>query len=88
MTSTLLTIALGILGTAELCVLWRVLKGPTLLDRLTAAAMGATILTFMLALAGALKGSALYYEAALAAALLAVANTIILCKIIATGRIL
>lgn len=88
MTHFLLIVALGLLSAAEIAVLWRVLTGPTMLDRLTAGAMGGNILTFVLAVAGALKGSAFYYDAALATALLSVSSTIILSKFIGTGRIL
>jgi multisubunit Na+/H+ antiporter MnhF subunit len=83
-----ITPALFILAAAEIATLWRLFKGPTMPDRLTAAAAAVNILTFILAVAGALKGSELYYEAALAAALLSFSSVIILAKFIGTRRVL
>ena len=88
MTGTLLLIALYILVSTEIAVLWVILKGPSMPDRLTGASAGGNILTFILALAGMIKGSALYYEAALAVALLSFSSMIILSKFIGTRRVL
>jgi multicomponent Na+:H+ antiporter subunit F len=84
----LLAIALVILSALEMAALFKVLKGPSMPDRLAAANVAVTVLTFILAVAGALKGSDLYYDAALAAALLSFSRTMILAKFISTGEVM
>lgn len=83
-----LAIALSILLAAEIPVLIMVVRGPTMPDRLAAASTGLNLLTFILAVSGAIQGSEFYYDAALAAALLSFSSVIILAKFIATRRVL
>ncbi len=88
MNDAVLTTALGLLLAAEMAGLWLVLKSRSMLDRLIAAVSCANMLTFILAVCGALKGSSFYYEAALVTALLSSVSTIILSKFIGTGEVL
>lgn len=53
----------------------RIVRGPTMVDRLLAGELTATILTFLLALVGMRHGSELYLDAALFVALLAFIST-------------
>ncbi|RJR51292.1 MAG: hypothetical protein C4576_03785 [Desulfobacteraceae bacterium] len=83
-----LYIALYILAAGGAATIWVVLRGPTMADRLIAASSGVNILTFILAVCGAIKGSEFYYDAALAAALLSISSAIIIAKFIATRRVM
>lgn len=88
MIRSLLLTVLIILSLAEVCALIKVLRGPSMPDRMIAGNIAVTILTFVLAVTGALEGSDLYYDAALVAALLSFSGTIILAKFVSTGRVM
>lgn len=88
MLTLLLQGALGILVILAILATWRVATGPTAPDRLLAGDLAIAILTFVLAVAAALGGSAFYLDAALAAALLTFVSTLVLAKFLADGRVI
>lgn len=83
-----MTLALAILVLLVLAALYGTLRGPTMADRLIAGTLAASLLTFVLAVAGVLMGSDLYFDAALVAALISFASTAIVAKFLAEGRVL
>lgn len=88
MLTTLLYVALGILVVLAALTTWRVVTAPTPPDRLLAGDLTIALLTFILAVAAGLGGSAFYLDAALTAALLAFVSTLVLAKFIADGTVI
>ncbi len=83
-----LLFSIFLLLTALPAIIFKLVRGPTMADRLVSGNMAVSILTFVLALAGTAKGSELYHDAALVAALLSFSSAIIIAKYITTGRVM
>lgn len=75
-------IALGIVGFAQMLCLWRLLRGPTVPDRVLALDTLYINTIAMLILFGMYLGSAIFFEAALIIAMLGFVGTVMLCKYI------
>lgn len=67
--------------------LWRLLRGPTAVDRVVALDTMYINTVALLVLLGILRRSALYFEAALLIALLGFVGTVALCKYLLRGDI-
>jgi len=83
-----LTIAFGILTLAALLNLWRLLRGPSIPDRILALDTLYINTVVLLILFGIHADSALYFEAALLIALLGFIGTAALCKYLLRGDII
>ena len=88
MLSTAVTIALAMMAAAFLLNLWRLLKGPSVVDRVTALDTMAINAVALLVLLGVQRGSALYFEAALIIAMVGFVSTVALCKYVLRGNII
>lgn len=86
MIHTILDIAFATISILVLATLVRVVRGPTIADRLMAGELGGTLLTFLLALVGAQEASDLYLDAALIVALLAFISTVGIARFTVTRR--
>jgi multicomponent K+:H+ antiporter subunit F len=78
---TMMTLAL-------LLNLWRLLRGPTALDRVVALDTMYINAVAILVLLGVWRGSALYFEAALLIAMMGFVGTVSLCKYLLRGDII
>jgi multicomponent K+:H+ antiporter subunit F len=85
--SALLPWAIGGLALAMLFSLWRLLRGPTLPDRILALDTLYVNAMAMLVLVGVRFGTALYFEAALVIAMLGFVGTVALSKFLLRGDI-
>jgi len=83
-----LTIAFGMLTLAALLNLWRLLRGPSIPDRILALDTLYINTVVLLILFGIHADSALYFEAALLIALLGFIGTAALCKYLLRGDII
>ncbi len=83
----LLPWAIGGLALAMLFSLWRLLRGPTLPDRILALDTLYVNAMAMLVLVGVRFGTALYFEAALVIAMLGFVGTVALSKFLLRGDI-
>lgn len=73
-------VGLGVVGVAMLLCLWRLLRGPTVPDRVLALDTLYINTIAMLILFGMYLGSAIFFEAALIIAMLGFVGTVMLCK--------
>lgn len=81
-------IALAMVGIAALLNLWRLLRGPTLLDRVIALdTMYINAIALLVALGIYLK-SDVYFESALVLAMLGFITTVAFCKYVLRGDII
>ncbi len=83
-----ISIAYSMIGIALLLTLWRLLRGPTLADRIMALDTLYIDMVALLVLIGVRRGSALYFEAALLIALIGFIGTVALCKYLLRGDII
>ncbi|MBA2410459.1 MAG: K+/H+ antiporter subunit F [Gammaproteobacteria bacterium] len=83
-----LTIAFGMLTLAALLNLWRLLRGPSVPDRIQALDTLYINSVVLLILFGIHADSTLYFEAALLIALLGFIGTAALCKYLLRGHII
>jgi multicomponent K+:H+ antiporter subunit F len=83
-----LTLAFGMMTLAVLLNLWRVVRGPTIPDRILALDTLYVNAVVLLILFGMYADSALYLEAALLIALLGFISTVALCKYLLRGDII
>ena len=81
-------VAFAMLGMAFVLTLWRLLKGPTLTDRIMALDTLYINTVALLVLAGIHWNSGLYFEAALLIALIGFIGTVALCKYLLRGDII
>ena len=88
MLSAVLTIALALVAGALLLNLWRLLRGPSVLDRILALDTLYVNTVALLVLFGIQRDSSLYFEAALLIALLGFVSTVALCKYLLRGDII
>jgi multicomponent K+:H+ antiporter subunit F len=85
--ATILPWAAGGFGVAMLFSLWRLLRGPTLPDRILALDTLYVNAMALLVLVGIRFGTALYFEAALIIAMLGFVGTVALSKFLLRGDI-
>lgn len=88
MIAIVLPIALALMTIALLLNLYRLLKGPSLPDRIVALDTMYINVLALLVLLGVWRGSMLYFEAGLVIAMLGFVGTIALAKFIIRDRIL
>ncbi len=81
-------IALAMMTVALALNFWRLLRGPTAPDRIVALDTMYINTVALLVLLGIVRGSALYFEAALLIALLGFVGTVALCKFVLRGDIM
>jgi multicomponent K+:H+ antiporter subunit F len=87
MLSIALSIAFTLLGVALLLTGWRLLRGPSLPDRILALDTLYINAVALLVLLGIAFDSPLYFEAALLIALLGFIGTVALCRFVRDGRL-
>jgi multicomponent K+:H+ antiporter subunit F len=78
----------GMISTALLLNLWRLVKGPSLPDRILALDTMYINSIALIILYGLLMGSPLYFEAALLIAMLGFVSTVAVCKFLLRGDII
>ena len=88
MLTVALTIALTLVAGALLLNLWRLLRGPSVLDRILALDTLYVNTVALLVLFGIQRDTSLYFEAALLIALLGFVSTVALCKYLLRGDII
>jgi multicomponent K+:H+ antiporter subunit F len=81
-------VALAMLTLALALNLWRLLRGPSAVDRVVALDTMYINTVALLVLLGIARGSSLYFEAALLIALLGFVGTVALCKYLLRGDII
>ncbi len=88
MLSVALLIAIAMVGLASALTLWRLVKGPSVVDRILALdtlTINAIALVLMLGLA---LGTSVYFEAALILAMTGFVGTVALCKYLLGGKMI
>jgi len=88
MLTVAVTIAFVMMTLALLLNLWRLLRGPTALDRVVALDTMYINAVAVLVLLGVRRGSSLYFEAALLIAMMGFVSTVALCKYLLRGDII
>jgi len=88
MLSTALTVAFGLVAAAFAMSFFRLLKGPSVPDRILALDTLYINAIALLVLMGIHLASALYFEAALLIALMGFVGTVALCKFLLRGDII
>lgn len=83
-----ITISLVLIGIALLLNLWRLLKGPSRLDRFLALDTMFINSIGVIILMGLRFGTPLYFEAALLIAMLGFVGTVALCKFLLSGDLI
>ena len=81
-------LAFGMLGLALLLTLWRLLRGPDLVDRIVALDTLYINTIALLVLLGIHWDSTAYFEAALLIAVISFISTVALCKYLLRGDII
>lgn len=79
---TTLLACLAAIGVAALLCLWRLLRGPTVADRILALDTLSVTFIATLMLLGMYLDTAVYFEAALVVAMLGFSSTVVLCKFV------
>ena len=85
---TAVTVAAVLIAAALLLNLWRLLRGPSVLDRVLALDTLYVNAIALLVVLGVVRGTALYFEAALLIALLGFVSTVALSKYLLRGDII
>lgn len=88
MLENVIFLVFGMISTALLLNLWRLLKGPSLPDRILALDTMYINSIALIILYGLLMGSPLYFEAALLIAMLGFVSTVAVCKFLLRGDII
>jgi multicomponent K+:H+ antiporter subunit F len=88
MLSAAIATALGLVAAAGLLSAWRLVRGPSVPDRILALDTLYIDTIALLVLLGIHLGSALYFEAALLIALMGFVGTVALCKYVLRGDII
>ncbi|MCE6951207.1 K+/H+ antiporter subunit F [Cereibacter sphaeroides] len=83
-----LTYALGCFGVALLCNLWRLMRGPTVADRILALDTMVINMIALIVLYGIREGGPLTFEAALLFAMTGFVSTVALAKFVLRGNII
>ena len=87
MIDTAARIALVLMAAALLLNMWRLLRGPSAVDRIVALDTMYVNTLALLVLLGVWRGSPLYFEAGLVIAMLGFVGTIAMCRFLLRGRI-
>jgi multicomponent K+:H+ antiporter subunit F len=82
------SLALVLMSAALMLNLWRLIKGPSIADRIVALDTMYINAVALLVLLGIVRGSTLYFEAALVMALLGFVGTVALCLYVLRGDIM
>ena len=88
MLSVAIPVALTMLAAALLLNVWRLVRGPSVVDRITALDTMSINAVALLVLLGVQRGSALYFEAAMIIAMVGFVSTVALCKYVLRGDII
>jgi multicomponent K+:H+ antiporter subunit F len=88
MLSTAVTIAFACIAAALLLNFWRLVRGPSLPDRILALDTMYINTTALLVLLGIQQGLTVFFEAALLIALMGFVGTVALCKYLLRGDII
>ena len=88
MLAAVIPLAFGMLGLALLLTLWRLLRGPDLVDRIVALDTLYINTIALLVLLGIHWDSTAYFEAALLIAVISFISTVALCKYLLRGDII
>lgn len=88
MLAIVIPIALTLVAASVAMCFWRLLKGPTVLDRILALDTLYVNAIALLVLLGIHLGSTLFFEAALLIALMGFIGTVALCKYLMRGDII
>lgn len=83
-----LTFAFGAISLALVLNLWRLMTGPTLVDRVLAADTMVTNVIALIVLYGVQQGSATYFEAALLFAMFGSISTVAFCRFLLRGDVI
>lgn len=83
-----MTFAMGCIGIAMLLNIWRLVKGPTVSDRILALDTLTINSIALIVLFGIIEGSAAFFEAALLLALVGFVSTVAFSKFILRGDII
>lgn len=88
MLDKVILLVFAMISVALLLNLWRLLRGPSLPDRILALDTMYINSIALIILYGLLMGSALYFEAALLIAMLGFVSTVAICKFLLRGDII
>ncbi|QJP11048.1 K+/H+ antiporter subunit F [Pseudomonas multiresinivorans] len=88
MLGIVIPICLALLGLAVLLTVARLIRGPSVADRILALDTLSIKAIALIVLFGIWKGSGLYFEAALLIAVMGFVSTVALCKFILRGDII
>lgn len=87
MTAAVLPVVIGAFALAMLLAAWRLLRGPSLLDRILALDTLYIDSLALLVLVGVYRDTPLYFEAALVISMLGFVGTVVLSKYLMRGDI-
>jgi multicomponent K+:H+ antiporter subunit F len=82
------TVAFGAVAMAVLLTLYRLLRGPDIVDRILALDTLALNLIALIVLAGIFYGTTMYFEAALLFAMVGFIGTVSFCKFLLRGNVI
>ncbi|MGE0260581.1 MAG: K+/H+ antiporter subunit F [Alphaproteobacteria bacterium] len=82
------SIALGAVSMAMLLALYRLFRGPDIVDRVLALDTLVINLIALIVLAGIVYGTTIYFEAALLFAMVGFIGTVSLCKFLLRGNVI
>ena len=88
MLDNVIFLVFGMISTALLLNLWRLIRGPSLPDRILALDTMYINSIALIILYGLLTGTPLYFEAALLIAMLGFVSTVAVCKFLLRGDII
>jgi len=88
MLENVIFLVFGMISTALLLNLWRLIRGPSLPDRILALDTMYINSIALIILYGLLMGTPLYFEAALLIAMLGFVSTVAVCKFLLRGDII
>ncbi|EHK52708.1 K+/H+ antiporter subunit F [Allomesorhizobium alhagi] len=88
MIATACTIALGVIGVAQLMNLYRLAVGPDVTDRVLALDTMVINAIALIVLVGILYGTTMYFEAALLFAMVGFVTTVAFCKYLLRGNVI
>jgi multicomponent K+:H+ antiporter subunit F len=88
MLSLAISAAIAMVVAALALNLWRLLRGPSVLDRVLALDTMYVNAIALLVLYGVLRGSRLFFESALLIAMVGFVSTVALCKFVLRGNII
>ncbi len=80
--------AIACFGFGFLMCFWRVVRGPTAADRILALDTMVINMIALLILYGILRGTAIYYEAAMLVAMVGFVSTVAYCRFVLRGDII